>query len=490
MKKSTSSKKLVIFGIDGASWNVLDLVISKGWMPCLGELKSKYSGRGLISSDPPQTYPAWINFSTGTDPSVHSIHGFLKDKGFDNLELRTESTQIDSRVETFYNVLDNAGKSCILINLPGAFPLNLKHGSGLGSFVDRDVLYYPDSLGEQIPEVKSYRVFPDYFSERVGLVDIVSDHISLSRERFAVTKELFKGDWDFFFFLVSTYDFLFHKIGNERTLKEALSTKGMDVYFREIDKQISWFVDNLGKANFVMMSDHGMKEYKWVFHVNRWLEEQGLLHFKKLLYKDFKELPLTISLFSDDAKKRGGLFSLAFSFLDKFPFMYSIIGQTLRSFPKLFPKYVKTRMCEWGLEVDNKRTKALAINAYFIMTDLNRSKLKTLQKSLKDLKLPDGKPVFSDVLLSKEFFKGPFRDEMPDVLLMLDKALVDHPLWSRSIFSKKRNIHHRQEGFFLAFGPDVKLGKSSNYNIEDIAPTVLKLFSVPIPKYMKGKPIF
>lgn len=489
MKKSTS-KKLVIFGIDGASWNILDIVISKGWMPYLGELKSKYGGKGLISSDPPQTYPAWINFSTGTDPSVHSIHGFLKDKGFDNLELSTESTQIDSKVKTFYNILDNTGKRCILVNLPGAFPLNLKNGLGLGSLVDRDVLYYPESLAESVPEVKSYRVFPDYFSERMGLIDIVSDHTALSRERFAITKKLFKKDWDLFFFLISTYDFLFHKIGNGKTLNEALSTKGMDIYFREIDKQISWFVDNLKEANFVMMSDHGMKEYKWVFQINRWLEEQGLLYFKKRLYKNYKDLPLTISLFSDDAKKKGGLFSLVFRILDKFPFMYSLIGQFLRSFPELFPKYVKTRMCEWGLEVDAKRTKALAINAYFIMTSLKRLELKNLRKSLRDFKLPSGKSVFSDVLLSKEFFKGPFKDEIPDVLLKLDNALVDFPLWSRNMFSKKRNIHHRQKGLFLAFGPDVKLGENINFNIEGIAPTVLKLFSVPIPKYMKGKPIF
>jgi arylsulfatase A-like enzyme len=47
---------------------------------------------------------------------------------------------------------------------------------------------------------------------------------------------------------------------------------------------------------------------------------------------------------------------------------------------------------------------------------------------------------------------------------------------------------HREEGIFLAYGPFINKGKEINESkIYDIAPTILHLMEVPVPKDMDGK---
>ena len=66
-------KKLMIIGIDGGNFEVINSLIEKGEMPNLKKLK--YSAV-LESTIPPGTAVAWASFSTGNYPGKTGIYDF------------------------------------------------------------------------------------------------------------------------------------------------------------------------------------------------------------------------------------------------------------------------------------------------------------------------------------------------------------------------------------------------------------------------------
>jgi predicted AlkP superfamily phosphohydrolase/phosphomutase len=56
-----SSKKIIVIGLDGASWRLLDPYIERGAMPHLKQLRDQGSHGLLHSVDPPITPAAWTS---------------------------------------------------------------------------------------------------------------------------------------------------------------------------------------------------------------------------------------------------------------------------------------------------------------------------------------------------------------------------------------------------------------------------------------------
>ena len=65
------------------------------------------------------------------------------------------------------------------------------------------------------------------------------------------------------------------------------------------------------------------------------------------------------------------------------------------------------------------------------------------------------------------------------------------PFSSNEIFSEPKTFKtgdHTQYGIFMAYGNDIKKGKEiKNTTIYDIAPTVLHMFNIAIPRDMDGR---
>jgi predicted AlkP superfamily phosphohydrolase/phosphomutase len=65
------SNKLLVIGLDGASFNVLDPLIEKGYLPNLSKLIFEGSRADLETTFPPITAVAWSSFMTGKNPRKH-----------------------------------------------------------------------------------------------------------------------------------------------------------------------------------------------------------------------------------------------------------------------------------------------------------------------------------------------------------------------------------------------------------------------------------
>ena len=69
----TTLERLVILGLDGATWTVLDPMRRRGLMPNLDSLLARSAHGTLRSIVPPVTSAAWTTMMTGCGPARHGV---------------------------------------------------------------------------------------------------------------------------------------------------------------------------------------------------------------------------------------------------------------------------------------------------------------------------------------------------------------------------------------------------------------------------------
>ena len=71
------SKKVLFIGLDGATFDVLDPLISQGLMPKLKHFIDQGVRGPLETTIPPITPTAWVSWMTGKNPGKHGVFEFL-----------------------------------------------------------------------------------------------------------------------------------------------------------------------------------------------------------------------------------------------------------------------------------------------------------------------------------------------------------------------------------------------------------------------------
>ncbi len=72
------SNKVLMIGLDGATFSLLDLMIEQGIMPFLASVLDKAVRADLMSTRHPLTPPAWTSMITGRSPTAHGIYDFMR----------------------------------------------------------------------------------------------------------------------------------------------------------------------------------------------------------------------------------------------------------------------------------------------------------------------------------------------------------------------------------------------------------------------------
>jgi predicted AlkP superfamily phosphohydrolase/phosphomutase len=115
-----TTDRLLVLGLDGATWNVLDPMRRRGRMPNLDALLMDSARGTLRSSVPPMTAAAWATMQTGCGPARH---GIFDHRYYDAASGRMKVNHAARiRVPTTWQILSEAGRSIISLNLPGTFP--------------------------------------------------------------------------------------------------------------------------------------------------------------------------------------------------------------------------------------------------------------------------------------------------------------------------------------------------------------------------------
>jgi len=140
-------RKAAIIGLDCALPHLIEKHIAEGYLPTFKKL---FEG-GVIAENclvpyPTVTPPNWASIATGAWPGTHGITDFHVHKQGTtptNANIVQAFSSDRCKAEYIWDAADKAGKKCIVLNYPGSWPSNMKHGimvggSGLSIGENRD----------------------------------------------------------------------------------------------------------------------------------------------------------------------------------------------------------------------------------------------------------------------------------------------------------------------------------------------------------------
>lgn len=482
------SAKVIMVGLDGATYSLLNPLIREGRLPALKWITENGVSGILKSTIPPYTATAWTSFATGKNPGKHGVYDFrikLKDSA--------EKVFVNSGLikgEKIWNTLSRHGKKVGVINFPISYPPEEVNGFMISGFLsprDGHTYSYPQGLFKEIVDeiggycfhVKSPKAANPVQKQIEDFVDRNLHAAELRSRTFNYLMRRHKTD--FLFLLFASPDSIQHKLWKYLDRKEmGYEDKDIQAYILKCYTQIDQILERLLKnidenTTLIVMSDHGFCSGKKVLKVNQWLWNNDFLvpNYKRLLFDDIGKISKRIGL-----KKRGKLIGgNAWAEHD----VETIINHKRTS------AYF-ARSSEQGIHI--KRDVVRSEKEY------NRLRNEIKHKLLAYRDENDGRAVLENVYFPQEIYSGPFTDEAPDLILIPAEgcSLESHfsLLNSVSLRSDKSpmGIHH-PDGIFLSIGKHMKKGKTiTKANIIDIAPTILYAMDVPIPKDMDGKVLF
>ncbi len=118
-------RPLVVIGIDGATWDVIDPMISNGELPNLASLKARGAWGPLITVGPQVSPVVWTSFSTGQFGRIHGILDFVYPYQ-PGPKRPVQSTE--RRVPALWNLVSEAGGKVSVVGYFVTYPAEKING--------------------------------------------------------------------------------------------------------------------------------------------------------------------------------------------------------------------------------------------------------------------------------------------------------------------------------------------------------------------------
>src|SRR3990167_7226523 len=153
---SLPAKKVLLIGLDGATFTIINPLLIQGRLPNFKRLISGGFSSPLVSTLPVLTPAAWTSMVTGKSPQGHGIFGFTENNAADYLG-RPVSIK-SSKAKFLWEILSAAGRKVILMNVPFTYPPQEVNGlliSGLGAPGDK-LFTYPSWLSQEVKEITGH----------------------------------------------------------------------------------------------------------------------------------------------------------------------------------------------------------------------------------------------------------------------------------------------------------------------------------------------
>lgn len=466
--------KLVVIGLDGLTWDLIKPLVRNGDLPCFERLLSGGCHSDLRSSYPPVTPPAWTSITTGKNPGKHGLFDFQKiSPDFQNTFLYTS---MDKMTEEIWDYLSASGLKSIVINLPYSYPPKKINGimiSGMNTpSIDSEFVTPKEIKDELLERFPDYKFDLEWIFYRGRLNKFEADIRDLTVQRRKVFEYFLKKDWNLFFGVFTETDRAQHVLQDER----------LKMYFKFLDKELEKLINSIDEdSNLFLISDHGFNRVDKKIHLNKFLEEQGFLAFKKNVSQ--KRLFFV---------KMGSIFAA----LSKI----KAVQRIAEMLPIKILQKISTPFLEENtlMLIDWENTKAFAFGSGLIL--FNNSILSENDKirimndiktALLKLKDPEtDRPVIEEVISKEEAYNGPFLKNAPDLIVIPKNGYTIDSYFSERIFTETslKKGDHTMKGIFLAYGPDIKSNAHlDNIEIYDIAPTILYMMDLPVPLDMDGR---
>lgn len=476
----SKSKNLALIGIDGGSWNVLQWLISKGYMPNLGHIVEKYIYGNLKSTIPPVTGAAWLSMATGLNPGKTGVIDFFKHINNFILELVSSNDYQDKSIWDYLSLL---GNKIAILDYPMLYPAYPINGIMVSSWGGKFSIFPTYLINELKSIVEEYSIFVDYHLEKYNDINLFFEDLNKAIEKkVRISKFFMKKSWDLFIDVFSFTDWLQHRIwhyidpshplypGDKESVRYK---KKFAEYWQIIDEYIGEV--NEIYSNILIVSDHGFGPQWGVFNPIRWLLIHGFTkqrndfvkHFIDLI-KQYKIYRLIPKKFYKKAHEHG----------------LSLLNPSFRYNIEDSKAIVLDYTIPFGAIHINPKLK----NHYNEILEEITQRLYNLDKELH-------KSLNIRIWKAKDLYHGDKVNLLPDLIFTIndwscvmvndiDKKFV----YRDTSYSPRHTGSHRIYGIFIASGSDFK--KSTHMidvSILDIAPTILYMFDAPIPNNMDGR---
>lgn len=487
------ARRVLIIGLDGATFDVLNPLMEAGRMPHLRRLIETGTSGILDSTKPPITPAAWTTFMTGKGPGRHGIIDFEK---YDTVSHRLAfNSTFEIREKTIWDILSEKKFRVGSINLPMTYPPKRVNGFMISGFetpsTDADFTFPRELKTEILRRWSDYSYRSDWQRKALGgdaLFDRNMRYIERSfRQGYELTE--YCGErygWDVMMVLFKLVDNLQHKAWRYLDPR----TRGRYPYraersmqcFEALDavlRDLSGYAERHG-ATTIIMSDHGHGTLEAKAQPNLLLHRWGYLSLRSPATRAWTR---GAYLFHRLIGTRNGRFS-GNSGLER----------------ELAVDWSRTRACVmhagmYGflyLNLAGRQPGGIVPPAeYETLRDEIRQRL--LAATVRDR---DGRevPIFPEVHKPEELYNCR-RDEqpwLPDLLLVPREGFaVVRKIrgWQavRWCPSSRMEGTHRVEGILVVNGPHVRRGHRIRANIADIAPTILAAVGLRVPIDMEGQ---
>ena len=487
---SKSPPKLLVLGLDGATFDLLQPWVENGYLPTFAYLLETGAYGRLRSVPNTDTAPAWATFATGLNPANHTL--FSERNWTADRRTLHHVRGADRQGAAFWQIASDAEKTVLVINVPFTYPAQPINGV-LITGIDAPGLnapnfcYPPDFINKLRQQGIDYHIDSDIQAaikanrHDEGLA--AAYHVARQRTQ-AMLYAMSQYDWQLAIIVYSLPDVMQHFFWQAMSHDNHPQHHAIRDGYAFVDKQIKTLGQAAGPdSNLLILSDHGFGPIcATPAHLQAWLVQQG---FTYLLAEEQRPVPQRVV-------------STAYSWLRH------TLGERQKAALRRWLPGLRNRV-ESDVRlagIDWSKTAAYAgpssweiwINRQGrepqgIVADNYQQVRQQIIAALLDWRDPQtGQKRVQTVHRCEEVYHGHFAHLAPDLTIEWNPAAAP------TAGSLEENISrfdgdHQPEGIFIAAGPSIHPTRLNGLHLADVAPTILHLSGIRYQQTLDGRPL-
>ena len=497
-KTKRVSMKLLILGLDGATFDLIRPWANAGKLPNLARLMQGGVQTDLLSTLPPVTSPAWPSFMTGCNPGKHGVFDFIQPSGASYSLVN--STRI--KKPTLWQILSSLGYRVGVLNVPVTYPPQPINGfmiTGILSPKQGTISYPQDFISRYQPLLGPYRISPNIQYKPGNEAAYIADIYDLIHAHGKWAVHLMKHEpVDVLMVHFIALDIMMHALWKlmDSSHPRHESSNYQDAIqggYQLVDSYVGQLLDLLPEdAHVITMSDHGFGPLHRIVNLNNFLMAKGFLKLNRSPITRLKAL----------AFKLGISPAVIYRLVEKIGLQNMATKVSKNTRNQMLGKFLNYNNVDWSqtvaysmghvgqiyLNVAGREPNGIVTQASYKRT---RQDIVDALQALVD---ENGRSLITKIILREETYHGPYTEKGPDIHLILDDYnIIAYPLFATNGKIITEQIRgdsgcHRREGVIIAHGPQFKQNAQLpiSADIIDIAPTIFALLGEAVPEHMDG----
>ena len=431
-------RKLLVIGIDAASWEIIRAAEKVSKIPAIQKLISSGDCRKLRSTIPAHSAPAWTSAFTGVNPGKHGVFDFFKWERFERKLVHSG----DVKARYVWDIAGASGKRSIVVNVPMTYPPSPLNGtmiSGIPAPSESSNFTYPAELAQKLPTF-GYRIDPKHSNIEEDYASLINAEKARTETMSYLMKSL---DWDLAIIVFTALDRIQHRYWYvSPDLRDSRQNKIIEAY-NQIDSYVSTILEaSPRETEIIVISDHGFTGCNGVFYVNEWLQRHGFLKGRTT---QTKKVLRSLGITREGLKRKTPR---------------TLIQKMPKSVSRAIPTKNQAREdIDWSSTsawLSSPGGQGIIINPDKEKKDYDQIK-ESLSKTLGEVVWKDDGPVLKAALPRGKVYWGPHVDSGPDIVLALSDGWRVSESMAKPIMEKSDEGWHHREAYSLGMAVSPKM---------------------------------